>query len=237
MGALAASVLGACMHDFSAFEPTGDLSTADAAPNPDGASSDTSTAEVPLDVAVRDVAIGDALDTTLDDTFLADSSVIDSGAGDTSVSDTRVIDTAVDTTPRDTGVDVVDTAVPCTETGAKTYLGHCYFPTAGTLSWDAAKAACVAASAHLVSITSAGEQAVVAGVKSGDRWIGLSRPVGSPTGASSFTWVTAEAVTYTNWDTAAGEPNGSGECARLNAASLWADRACNNKLFAVCERE
>ena len=177
------------------------------------------------------------LDTAVVDTTLFDTALVDTAAGDSSVPDAVVTDTLAGDTRVDAGVDVADTAAPCPEAGAKTYLGHCYFPTPSPLSWDSAKAACTAASAHLVSITSPGEQAVVVTVRSGDRWIGLSRPVGSPTGEASFSWVTAEAMTYKNWDAAAGEPNGSGECAKASFSGAWADQACSNKLFAVCERE
>jgi hypothetical protein len=81
-----------------------------------------------------------------------------------------------------------------------------------------------------VTITSAGEQALVDTVGTGDRWIGLARS----SGATTFGWVTSEAVTYTNW--APGEPNGTGSCARLRTTG-WADIGCDQSYAAVCERE
>jgi hypothetical protein len=88
-----------------------------------------------------------------------------------------------------------------------------------------------------VTITSAAEQTFVQGMSSGsNRWIGLSRPTTAPpTDPKSFVWVTAEAVSYTNW--AATEPNGSGECARLRTSNDWADTSCTTLYGAICERE
>src|SRR5262249_16994852 len=129
-------------------------------------------------------------------------------------------------------------AVPCTESRAVKLNGHCYFATTGRSSWDDSKAACAAASAHLVTITSTEEQNVVSGLASNqDRWIGLSRPVGSPMMPTSYVWITGEPVSFTSWDTTLGEPNYTGECVRVRSPASWADYACLNLFMAVCERE
>jgi hypothetical protein len=138
-----------------------------------------------------------------------------------------IVDTGV--LPVDTGVPPTDGGVACPEAGSKTYMGHCYFPISSR-TFDGARSACAAAGAHLVTITSAGEQTLVNTVGTGERWIGLARFSGS----TSFRWVTMEAMTYTNW--AAGEPNGSGYCARLRTDG-WADISCSQYFPAVCERE
>jgi hypothetical protein len=131
-----------------------------------------------------------------------------------------------------------DAAVPCTEPGALTWSqnGHCYFRLQGQpKDWPTQRDACVAAGAHLVTITSQEENDFVRQLVSGqDRWIGLRRPqAGEP-----FSWVTGEPVSYTAW--AAGEPNETGEaCARLPTNTnpqTWADRPCNQTYSAICER-
>jgi len=130
-----------------------------------------------------------------------------------------------------------DGGVPCTETDGVTFGGHCYFPLSTRQSWSAADSACKAASAHLVTLGSADEQNAVQPILvADDRWIGLDRPAGSPTGDASFAWTTGEARSYTNWG--AGEPNGSGECARMKGSSgQWADVSCTSSLRSICERE
>ncbi len=135
----------------------------------------------------------------------------------------------------DTGSPTVDTGVRCLEPGSKTYEGHCYFPTAISRYWPNARDLCIMSGAHLATITSAGEQAVVASIASGDRWIGLARPEGTAPVATSYKWLTAEPVGYTNWQV--GEPNGSGYCARLRGDGTWADYGCATNLTAICERE
>jgi len=152
--------------------------------------------------------------------------------------DTGTPPTDTGTISIDTGVISLDTGTPppkdggvvtCTDPGGKMYLGHCYFPITPR-NFANARDACLAAGAHLVSITSAGEQTLVSSVGTGERWIGLARFSGS----SSFRWITSEPVTYTNW--ASGEPNGSGYCARLRTDG-WADIGCDQSFPGVCERE
>lgn len=135
----------------------------------------------------------------------------------------------------DTGV-AIDTAPPvtCTEPGGKMYEGHCYFPTMPR-NWTNSRDTCTMYKAHLVTITSAAEQAFVSGILSGERWIGLYRPEGPTPAPSAYKWQNGEAVGYTNWEL--GEPNFSGSCVRLLVGGTWADQACSQSYNAICERE
>jgi hypothetical protein len=84
-------------------------------------------------------------------------------------------------------------------------------------SWDGAKALAEAAvlescTAHLVTITSAGEQAALVaffeGALMGKYYGGYQNPPGETDPAAGWTWVTGEPWVYTNWGP--GEPNDSG---------------------------
>lgn len=81
------------------------------------------------------------------------------------------------------------------------YNGHFYRVYAVDASWDAAKVFCENLDAHLVTITSAGEQEAVfayiqAVAPDTDLWIGFSDAADE---ANWSTWVTGELVTYSNW--------------------------------------
>jgi hypothetical protein len=163
------------------------------------------------------------------------SDTTDTSVNDTAVGDTGAADGAA---PEDTGTtsDVgADAVVPCMDTSGIVFEGHCYFPLPSE-RFDRARDSCVARGAHLVTITSAAEAAFVEAIRPGrDRWIGLSRPVGSASAAASFQWITAETFAYTNWGT--GEPSGSGLCVRLRGTNIWDDRDCTDSNDVICERE
>ncbi len=177
---------------------------------------------------------------------LHDFDAFASGAGDASPAEGSVLDGAPDTGSTDTGSS--DTAKPpdgatdappgdagsCTEAGAKTFGGHCYFALSGTHTWDAGRTACTAAGAHLAVITSPEEETFVEGIASGDRWIGLSRPAGSTSTDASFVWITGETSSFRAW--ASGEPNGTGLCARIRSSGSWGDQTCSNAYTVICER-
>ncbi len=81
-------------------------------------------------------------------------------------------------------------------------------------SWTAAKADAASrhfqgVAGHLITITSAEEQAFAQTL--GNGWIGMTDDPAQAPGANegNFQWVTGEAVSYTNWNT--GEPNNAGD--------------------------
>lgn len=136
-----------------------------------------------------------------------------------------------------------------------THDGHCYFlvGTSSGLDWEHAKSECEASGAHLVTITSSGEQTFVAATffpSSDDAWIGLSLEDtrSDPSTLCSlipdscpFLWVTGEKLDYTAWGMRSGgddEPNYSGACVRLQAADqAWADLGCGSTFRGICERD
>jgi hypothetical protein len=139
-------------------------------------------------------------------------------------------------------VDIVpDTTFNCGAVGGTTYQGRCYYPRSVAVDWNTANTTMCEAPAHLATITTAAEQAVVAALlPNQDRWIGLRRPLNSPQAESSFYWVTSETLSYRNWDAysdADREPNYTGECVRMRFTSMWADVACTEALAVICERE
>lgn len=75
--------------------------------------------------------------------------------------------------------------------------GSTYRLISEAVTWDAAKAACESMGGHLVTIESADELSqvydIIAGSSLHAAWIGLSREGGS------WTWVTGEGATFTNW--------------------------------------
>lgn len=129
-----------------------------------------------------------------------------------------------------------EAGVPCTETGSIVYGGHCYFPVATTQDFNTAKTGCANAGAHLVTITTAGEQTAVEALGTGsERWIGLYRS-GGPPKDQTYAWITGELRNgYADW--APGEPNGTGQCGTLLGTGLWNDENCATALASICERE
>jgi len=134
--------------------------------------------------------------------FEPDGSVPNDGGADVTVSeggqDASAADVAKDTSSNDVVVqDVIqdvapDALVPCTETGAIMFGGHCYFLVTTTQKQAAAATFCQSSNAHLVTITTAQEQAAVIALgTSTERWTGLFRATGAPIDAN-YAWITAE---------------------------------------------
>lgn len=148
------------------------------------------------------------------------------------------VDAAVDAPAQESGpIDAApDVPVACTESGAIQYGGHCYFLVTTAATFAAATTACMNAGAHLVSITTAGEQAAVIVLGTGtERWIGLYRNNGPPKDGT-YQWITGESRNgYSAWSP--GEPNGTGQCGTLLGTGLWNDEDCSLSLAYVCERE
>ncbi|HMI82639.1 MAG TPA: C-type lectin domain-containing protein [Polyangiaceae bacterium] len=164
------------------------------------------------------------------------------GASGSSVADASDVNRPPDVQRDSPVVDMaVDAPFDCAAVNGTVYQGHCYYARSVAVDWNTANTTTCEAPAHLVTITSAGEQGIVAGLLSAqDRWIGLRRPTNSPQAESSFYWITNETLAYRNWDSysdADKEPNYTGECVRMRFTSMWADVACTEALAVICERD
>jgi cysteine-rich repeat protein len=124
--------------------------------------------------------------------------------------------------------------------------GNCYVSFDGEqTTWAAAETSCLGIGGHLVTITSAAEDAVVLAAQNPaeDPWIGATDDANDTD--SVFDWVTDELFGYTHY--AAGQPDddfgtgGNGECLHiLNGLGEWNDTNCNFVGFVVgriCEVE
>lgn len=121
--------------------------------------------------------------------------------------------------------------------------GHCYMYFDQAVPWTIALSACGAlpGDAHLATIASDAENAVVALLDGGqqDSWIG------GQDGAIEmiWVWVTGEPFLYDNWRD--GEPNNGGadipeeDCMVIEIDTLdeWDDRPCEWDFTYICERE
>jgi hypothetical protein len=139
--------------------------------------------------------------------------------------------------PPDTTPPPIDTAPPlkCDEPLAAMHEGHCYIPI-NKRTYTVARDFCVSLGAHLVTITSAGEQEFLKTFGAAeDRWIGIASADPTPDSPSDYAWITSEPVSYTHWDM--GEPNFSGPCVRMRNTGYWADQGCTNTIYGICERE
>jgi hypothetical protein len=115
---------------------------------------------------------------------------------------------------------------------------HCYAFVAAPTDWSSARAACLAQSGDLASITSAVENAFVAANITATSWLGGTDAASEGT----WLWSNGDAFSYTNWN--AGEPNNSGgieNCNTIYGAAtgllgLWNDADCTTMYPYVCER-
>jgi hypothetical protein len=153
---------------------------------------------------------------------------------------------AVDPQPRDAGA--VDTNEPAnaSDSGAppppngdggcsgEWLLMHCYYRGA-TGDFQTTRTACEHDGAHLVTITSTGEQRVVERLTGADRtWIGLIDDVGV-SDAATFSWINGEPVTFSAWE--ADEPNDNASCATESEDKGWSDHPCDQVWGSICEKE
>ncbi len=98
------------------------------------------------------------------------------------------------------------------------YNGHSYYRSTGSMTWTAARQACIDMGVHLVTITSAAENNFVFNTwPSG--WIGFNDEAVE----GQWRWVTGEPVVYTNWNP--GEPNNAGneDYAQFVSGGRWND--------------
>jgi hypothetical protein len=99
---------------------------------------------------------------------------------------------------------------------------------AGT--WLEGKIACEDMGGHLATIDSTPELEAITRLGAQVPWLGMTVSGGVPS------WLTGEAVTYTNWQET--EPNDPGDtCVRLTDNQTWADRPCSEAAAAICERD
>ena len=117
-------------------------------------------------------------------------------------------------------------------TSQNNYNGHSYYRSTGYANWQTAKTNCSNMGGHLVTITTAGEQAFIYGLwPSG--WIGLTDEVTEGT----WKWVTGETYSYSNWNS--GEPNNSGneDYVQFVTGGRWNDLNGTSSLAYVLEFE
>jgi hypothetical protein len=135
----------------------------------------------------------------------------------------------------------LDRIVPpfdCASVGGRVYENHCYYAMTTPVTWEVGATQACAAPAHLVTITSPGEETfVVSFLTDESRWIGYHRPLGSPQDLSAFEWVTGEPSMYRDWYASNGEPDYDGECVRLGPSNKWGDNPCDAAFPVICERE
>ncbi|XP_042225734.1 macrophage mannose receptor 1-like isoform X2 [Homarus americanus] len=139
--------------------------------------------------------------------------------------------TAIPITPPDTGCRYGDAA----------YSGSCYtFPTY-THSWDNANRLCKTMNATLAVVNDRAEGAFLSMYLSelgATSWLGL-RGTRNSDNATTFTWITQDPVTYTQWAVDQPNPQYGAECvsAAGNATpgGMWTVRSCTHRPQFVCE--
>jgi tRNA A-37 threonylcarbamoyl transferase component Bud32 len=117
--------------------------------------------------------------------------------------------------------------------GAKHFKGHFYELFEQKVSWHEAKKRCEEMRGHLVTITSAEENAFVMSLtRTVWSWIGLS----DEKGQNDWTWVTAEPIGYTAWKAGAPDYLGGEKWGVINSGGRWDNQAKNQNSF-ICEWE
>jgi hypothetical protein len=117
-------------------------------------------------------------------------------------------------------------------TSQQNYNGHSYYRSTGSMTWTAARQACLNMGGHLVTVTTAAENNFIFNLwPSG--WIGLTDEVVE----GQWRWVTGEAYSYSSWN--GGEPNNSGDedYIQFVGGGKWNDLNNNSSLPYVLEFE
>jgi hypothetical protein len=149
----------------------------------------------------------------------------------------------VDASPVPMSENTPDAAAPATrpcEGGDQAFIeaGRCHVMFLTPDLWESAMATCAAEGAHLVTVGSADETAMLAphlGLE--EWWMGASDAAVE----GEWLWYDGAPMTYTNWRT--GEPNNAGvageDCGILEGhnAGLWDDRACDSSFPFFCVRD
>ncbi len=119
--------------------------------------------------------------------------------------------------------------------------GHWYQRLVQATTWQSARDSCAMRGAHLATITTGGEQAMVAGVNGGMHcWLGGFQQSGAAEPGGGWYWITGEPWAYTNWLQATGEPNNVGgvneDALQFHGSSTgWNDLRSNAAEQCICE--
>jgi hypothetical protein len=87
-------------------------------------------------------------------------------------------------------------------TSQNNYNGHSYYRSTGSMTWTAARQACLNMGGHLVTVTTAAENTFIFNLWP-NGWIGLTDEAVE----GQWRWVTGETFSWANWN--GGEPNNS----------------------------
>ncbi|KAG0714712.1 C-type lectin domain family 4 member G [Chionoecetes opilio] len=117
----------------------------------------------------------------------------------------------------------------------------CYQVNNDEATWRAAKETCENQGAHLVSISSEGEQGFLEAMVQQSTWIGLKVDGKDDDGKRNFAWVDSRDFNYTSWSE--GEPNdhwasfSEEDCVemRIEYKYLWNDEPCSTDNACVPE--
>jgi hypothetical protein len=133
----------------------------------------------------------------------------------------------------DADVPRADAPPPC-PAGWAASGSSCYLVVAQMLAWDAARAACEQAQAHLVIIDDADENERVRALATRfPRWLGATDAANEGT----WLWVDGTPAGFTDW--ALFQPDNfllNEDCAQQAADGSWNDQDCSGAAAFVCER-
>jgi hypothetical protein len=119
--------------------------------------------------------------------------------------------------------------------GGKMFNNREYLAVSSSASISDARSDCESRGAHLVTITSSGENSFVTSLVPGTHaWIGLS----DSDAEGTWTWSTGEALSYSNWNT--GEPNDAApgeDYAEITSSGRWNDLPTSWNIPYICEWE
>ncbi len=153
-------------------------------------------------------------------------------SGPATTADSETSPSPPDTTGQSNGTPPANTG--CSEAGAKTFGGHCYFKVGSMTSYEAT-AECIGRGGHLVTINTKEEHDFAKTFSpNAHMWIGMMAVLPSKE-ESDFGWVTGEPVKLDAW--ARDQPNGDGACVAFDDEGAWIDHSCTTKYAALCERE
>jgi len=116
--------------------------------------------------------------------------------------------------------------------------GHVYYFCSKSKKWGDAREFCKSQFTHLVTLSSAEENAFVGGKLGESHWIGYYQEW--YTFEWDWLWVTGEPMGFDQWD--ANQPdNGSfgteEDCVEMRPGGKWNDDECSKSRFFVCEYE